>query len=495
MKPKKLFLAGRWEDGDDRLAVTSPYDGRVVGEVECAGSARAMEACVAAGAGFQAMRRLSAAGRAEILRQAAESIADRREEFARTIALENGKPIRQARLEAERAAHTFSLAAEEATRIHGELLPLDLRAGLEGRFGLVRRVPVGPVLGIAPFNFPLNLVAHKVAPALAAGCSIVVKPASRTPLSALLLAEVLEQAGLPPGALSVLPCSRLVGDLLVQDERFRCLTFTGSPEVGFALKARAGRKPVVLELGGNAAAIVHHDADLGLAVRQCVQGAFAYAGQVCISVQRILVQERVFARFRDALVEGARALVLGDPLDERTDVGPVIDDASAERLEAWLQEAVQRGARLLCGGERDGRLLRPAVLEGVDPALPLDACEAFGPVVNLHPYRDFQEAVAQANRSRYGLQAGVFTRDLGLALRAFDDLEVGGVILNDAPTFRVDSMPYGGTKDSGIGREGVRYAIRHFTETRLLAVHIPPPGAGESTAENPNAGGGTERSR
>ncbi|MFG0317991.1 MAG: aldehyde dehydrogenase family protein [Planctomycetota bacterium JB042] len=471
---KLLFLAGRWEDGEDVTTVTNPFSGAVEAEVARAGSATVVEAVTAALAGFQAMRRLSSFARSEILRKVSESISDRREEFARTITRENGKPIRQARTEVERATHTFRIASEEATRVGGEIAPLDLRPGLEGRFGLIRRVPLGPVLGIAPFNFPLNLVAHKVAPALAAGCSIVLKPASRTPLSALLLAEVLEQAGLPPGGLSVLPCRRMVGDLLVQDERFRALSFTGSPEVGFGLKAKAGKKPVVLELGGNAAVVVHEDADLEAAVRQSVTGAFAYAGQVCISVQRVFVHEAVADEFTERFVDATEKLVVGDPLDEKTDVGPLIDDENAARVESWIEEARARGARVLTGGSRQGRLLLPTVLEGVDPSLPVDCAEAFGPVVNLHRYADFADAIDRVNRSRYGLQAGVFTRDLGRALSAFDELEVGGVILNDAPTFRVDSMPYGGTKDSGIGREGVKYAVEHFTEPRLLVVNPPP---------------------
>lgn len=475
--PKKLFLAGRWEDGEDVLPVVSPYSGQRIAEVALAGSATVVEAVSAAELAFQTMRRLASYARAEILRKTSAWITERREDFARAICLENGKPIRLARTEADRAAHTFAIAAEEATRIGGEVLPLDLRVGLEGRFGIVRRVPLGPVLCIAPFNFPLNLVAHKVAPALAAGCSVVLKPASKTPLSALLLAAALEHAGLPPGALSVLPCTRLVGDLLVAHEGFRVLSFTGSPEVGFALKARAGKKPVVLELGGNAAAIVHHDADVKQAVKQCLLGAFSYSGQVCISVQRIFVHEAVADGFTEALVNGAKALILGDPLDERTDLGPVIDDANAARIVSWIDEATGRGARVLCGGRRDGRLVQPTVLDRVDPTASIDCAEAFGPVVNVHRYKDAGDVIERVNRSRYGLQAGIFTRDLGFALRAFDELEVGGVILNDAPAFRVDNMPYGGTKDSGIGREGVRYAIEHFTEPRLLAVHLPREGA------------------
>jgi acyl-CoA reductase-like NAD-dependent aldehyde dehydrogenase len=473
---QKLFLAGRWEATDDAIDIVHPFSGERVATVSAAASTTAVEATAAAVAGFEVMRRLSAYARGEILKKAAASIGLHREEFARVITGDNGKPLRQSRTEVDRAMQTFTAAAEEATRICGETIPLDVRRGTEGRFGVVRRFPVGPVLGIAPFNYPLNLVAHKVAPALAAGCSIVLKPASRTPRAALLLAKVLEEAGLPPGGLSVIPCSRHVGDLMVQDDTFKLLSFTGSPEVGFELKAKAGKKPVVLELGGNAAAIVHKDADLEHAVRACVMGAFTYSGQVCISVQRIFVQDSIFDAFADRFVKATGKLVIGDPMEEITDVGPMIDDENAARIEQWIHEAKQHGARVLAGGERRGRLVDPTVLTEVDRGLSIDCREAFGPVVNLHRYKEFDEAIAHVNDSRYGLQAGVFTRDLGVALRAYDHLDVGAVILNDAPTFRVDTMPYGGTKDSGLGREGVRYAIEHCTSPRLLAVHAPYDG-------------------
>lgn len=473
---QKLFLAGRWEATDDVIDVVYPFSGERIATVSAAASTTAVEATAAAVAGFEVMRRLSSYARSEILKKAAHWIAQHREEFARAITGDNGKPIRQSRTEVDRAVHTFTAAAEEATRICGETIPLDVRRGTEGRFGVVRRFPIGPVLGIAPFNYPLNLVAHKVAPALAAGCSIVLKPASRTPRAALMLAKALEEAGLPPGGLSVIPCSRHVGDLMVQDDTFKLLSFTGSPDVGFALKAKTGKKPVVLELGGNAAAIVHKDADLDLAVRACVTGAFTYAGQVCISVQRVMVHDSIYKAFTERFVQATGKLVIGDPMEEITDVGPMIDDENAARIEQWIHEAKQHGARVLAGGERRGRLVDPTVLADVDRGLSIDCREAFGPVVNLHRYKEIDEAIAHVNDSRYGLQAGLFTRDLGVALRAYEHLEVGAVVLNDAPTFRVDTMPYGGMKDSGIGREGVRYAIEHYTEPRLLAVHMPHDG-------------------
>lgn len=470
---RPLFLAGEFHDGEAEVRVWNPSDGRTVALVATAGRALADRATELAVAGFETMRRLPTHERAGLLERASRGIAARREEFAITIRSENGKPAKWARAEVDRAIHTFHAAAGEAERQRGETIPLDVREGLDGRFGIVRRVPVGPVLAIAPFNFPLNLVAHKVAPALAAGCSVVLKPASRTPLTALLLAHVLQESGLPRGALSVLPCGREVGDLLVADDRFRALSFTGSAAVGFGLKARCGKKPVVLELGGNAAVIVHSDADLDGAARACASGAFAYAGQVCISVQRVFAHESVFAEFVERLVAAAGGQVVGDPADPATDLGPMIDDENAERIERWIRDAASSGAVVRCGGARDGRVVRPTVLTGVPAGSSLDCEEAFGPTVNVAPYRALGDAVRAVNASPFGLQAGVFTRDLGVALECFDGLDVGGVILNEAPTFRVDTMPYGGVKDSGIGREGVAYAIEHFTERKLLAVAPP----------------------
>jgi glyceraldehyde-3-phosphate dehydrogenase (NADP+) len=419
---------------------------------------------------FEITRRLSSAARSTILAGTSAGLARRKEEIALTIALEAGKPIKLARGEVDRAVHTFAAAADEARRIGGDVIPLDVTPASEGRLGITRRFPLGPVLAISPFNFPLNLVAHKLAPALAAGNPFVHKPASATPVTALLLGEVLLEAGAPPEAVSVLPSAASEVERLVADDRFRVLTFTGSPEIGWKLREKAGRKRVLLELGGNAAVVIHDDANFDLALDRMVAGSFAYSGQVCISVQRIYVHERIYGDFARRLAERARALKLGNPLDETADLGPMLDDAAAARVEAWVSEALAGGARALCGAKRNGRFYAPTVLENVAPEMKVHGCEIFGPVVNLYPYRDFEEALRLVNDSEYGLQAGVFTRDAGRIFRAFEALEVGGVIIDDAPTFRVDHMPYGGEKSSGLGREGVRYAIEEMTQPRLLAL-------------------------
>ncbi|HKS17164.1 MAG TPA: aldehyde dehydrogenase family protein [Planctomycetota bacterium] len=468
MRP--MLLAGQWIESKETIKVHNPFDGSIVKEVAKAGPAELERATAAAVAAFETTRRLSSGARSSILAAASAGLARRKEEIARTISLEAGKPIKLARGEVDRAAHTFSTAADEARRIGGEVIPLDVTAATEGRLGITRRFPLGPVLAISPFNFPLNLVAHKLAPALAAGNPFVHKPASATPLTALLLGEILLDAGAPPAAVSVLPSSGADAERLVADDRFRVLTFTGSPEVGWALREKAGKKRVLLELGGNAAVVIHEDADLDRALERMVTGAFAYSGQVCISVQRIYVHEAVYLEFGRKLVERAKALKLGSPLDEAVDLGPMLDDAAAARVEAWVSEALRGGAKALCGARRDGRFYHPTVLENVAPSMKVHGCEIFGPVVNLYPYRDFEDALRQVNDSPFGLQAGVFTRDAGRIFRAFEALEVGGVIIDDAPTFRVDHMPYGGEKASGLGREGVKYAIEEMTQPRLLAL-------------------------
>jgi glyceraldehyde-3-phosphate dehydrogenase (NADP+) len=345
-------------------------------------------------------------------------------------------------------------------------------AGSENRWALIRRFPIGPILGITPFNFPLNLVAHKVAPALAAGNPIIIKPAPQTPLSALALGEMVVRAGWPRGGISVLPCAHEVVGELLRDERIRMLSFTGSAEVGWRLKAQVPKKRVTLELGGNAAVLVHEDADLEYAARRAVYGGFAYAGQTCISVQRILVHEAVSEPFLTRLLEGVRDLVVGDPKEETTDVGPMISEAAAERAEQWIREAVAAGARVLVGGERQGAFLMPTVLADAPPETKVWSEEVFAPVVVVNRYADFEEALRQVNASRYGLQAGLFTRDVRRIFRAYEVLEVGGLIVNDVPTYRADHMPYGGVKDSGFGREGVRAAIEEMTEARLLALNL-----------------------
>ena len=388
------------------------------------------------------------------------------------MAQEAGKPIKAARTEVERAIFTFNVAAEESTRIYGEYLPLDWQEFTAGRWGIVRRFPLGPIAGITPFNFPLNLVAHKVAPAIAAGCPMVLKPAPQTPLTALLLAEAVQQAGWPDGGLNVLPLSNEDAGLLVTDERIKLISFTGSAAVGWQIKKNCGKKKVVLELGGNAGVIVHSDADLAYAADRCVVGGFAYAGQTCISVQRILVERSVCGKFTDLLLEGVKKLKTGDPLDESTDLGPLIRESDAVRASDWIQEAVRGGARLLCGGQRQGPVLEPTVLTGTRPEMKVNCQEIFAPVVTVEPYDDFNQALKQINNSPYGLQAGLFTRDAKLIFNAYEELEVGGLIAGDVPAFRIDHMPYGGVKDSGLGREGLRYAIEEMTEPKLLVMNL-----------------------
>jgi glyceraldehyde-3-phosphate dehydrogenase (NADP+) len=466
-----FFLAGEWVESDDPLAVTNPYDGEVIGTTFLASREHLERAIVAAQEAFRTTRRMPTFERVKLLRAVADGLRTRRDEVARTIALEAGKPIREAEVEADRGVFTVETAAEEAKRIDGEVIPLDLLASSKGRFGVVRRFPIGPIAGISPFNFPLNLALHKVAPALASGNPIVLKPPSKDPLTMLLVAEILEAAGVPKGAVSVLPMDRAVGDAMVADDRFKLLSFTGSPDVGWDMKRRAGMKPVVLELGGNAGVIVDEDADLDFAVGRVKFGAFAYAGQVCISVQRVFVHERVYDRFRDQLVEQARALKMGDPLDPATELGPMIDDKAAGRSEQWVAQAAAEGARVLTGGKAEGRFFQPTVIENARPESFVCSREAFAPLVTLFPFSSFGEAVRRVNDSVYGLQAGVFTRHLERALVAFEEIEAGGVIVNDVPTYRIDHMPYGGVKASGLSREGVRYAIEDMTEPRLMVVN------------------------
>jgi len=432
----------------------------------------AQAAVTAAVKAFGTTRRLPAFERQRVLRRVAQSIAERKAEFARTMAQEAGKPIKAARTEVERAIFTFNVAAEESTRIYGEYIPLDWQEFTAGRWGLVRRFPLGPIAGITPFNFPLNLVAHKVAPAIASGCSMVLKPAPQTPLSAFLLAECVQQAGWPDGALNVLPLSNEDAALLVTDERIKLISFTGSAPVGWQIKKNAGKKKVILELGGNAGVIVHSDADLAYAADRCVAGGFGYAGQTCISVQRILVERSVSDQFLDLFLAGVKKLKIGDPLEESTDLGPLIRESDAIRASQWIEEAVRAGARLLVGGKRTGPLLEPTVLTGTRPDMKVNCQEIFAPVVTVESYDDFHAAVRQINNSPYGLQAGIFTRDVKLLFNAYEELEVGGVIAGDVPAFRIDHMPYGGVKDSGLGREGLRYAIEEMTEPKLLVMNL-----------------------
>ncbi|HEY1802173.1 MAG TPA: aldehyde dehydrogenase family protein [Terriglobales bacterium] len=467
-----FFLDGKWIEEGELIEVKSPFDQAVVAQV-FQGQKKHAEAAIAASVkAFGTTRRLPAFERQRVLRRVAEAIAERKEEFAHTMALEAGKPIKTSRQEVERAIFTFTVAAEESTRIYGEYLPLDWQEFTAGRWGIVRRFPLGPIAGITPFNFPLNLVAHKVAPAIAAGCSMVLKPAPQTPLCALMLAEAVQQAGWPDGGLNVLPLSNEDAGILATDERIKLLSFTGSAAVGWEIKKKSGKKKVLLELGGNAGVIVHSDADLAYAAERCVSGSFAYAGQTCISVQRILVEQSAFGKFTDLLLEGIRNLRIGDPLDESSDLGPMIRESDAIRASDWIHEAERGGARVLCGGKRRGSILEPTVLTGTRPEMKVNSQEIFAPVVTVEPYDDFSQALRQLNHSSYGLQAGVFTRDVKLLFQAYDELEVGSVIAGDAPSFRIDHMPYGGVKDSGQGREGLRYAIEEMTEPKLLVMNL-----------------------
>jgi acyl-CoA reductase-like NAD-dependent aldehyde dehydrogenase len=467
-----FFVDGRWMEDGDIVEIKAPYDGSVIARVVQGRREHAEAAISAAVKAFGTTRRLPAFERQRVLRQISTGIAERKEEFSRILAQEAGKPIKAARTEVERSIFTFNVAAEESTRIYGEFLPLDWQEYTAGRWGIVRRFPLGPVAGITPFNFPLNLVAHKVAPAIAAGCSMVLKPAPQTPLCSLMLAECVQQAGWPDGGLNVLPLSNEDASLLVTDDRIKLISFTGSVPVGWDIKRRAGKKKVVLELGGNAAVIVHSDADLEYAAGRCVTGGFGYAGQTCISVQRILVEHSVYGKFTDLLVEGVKKLKAGDPLDESTDVGPLIRESDAIRTVNWIEEAVRSSARLLCGGGRNGLVVDPTVLTGTRPEMKVNCQEVFGPVVTVEPYRHFEEALRQVNNSSFGLQAGLFTRDAKLLFQAYEELEVGGLIAGDVPSFRIDQMPYGGVKDSGLGREGLRYAIEEMTEPKLLVMNL-----------------------
>jgi acyl-CoA reductase-like NAD-dependent aldehyde dehydrogenase len=467
-----FLLDGKWIEQGDPVEIHAPYDGSVVGRVFQARREHVDAAIAAAVKAFGTTRRLPAFERQRVLRRVAENIAHRKEEFAHTIAQEAGKPIKAARSEVERTIFTFTVAAEESTRIYGEYLPLDWQEYTAGRWGIVRRFPLGPVAGITPFNFPLNLVAHKVAPAIASGCTMVLKPAPQTPLTAMLTAEAVQQAGWPDGALNVLPLSNDDAALLVTDERLKLISFTGSAAVGWDIKRRAGKKKVALELGGNAGVIVHSDADLNYAADRCVTGSFAYAGQSCISVQRILVERSVFDKFRDLLVAGVKKLKTGDPLEDSTDVGPLIRESDAVRASDWIHEAVRSGARVLCGGQREGSILEPTVLTGTRPDMKVNCQEIFAPVVTIETYDNFSDALRQINNSLYGLQAGIFTRDAKLLFSAYEELEVGALMAGDVPTFRIDHMPYGGIKDSGLGREGLRSAIEEMTEPKLLVMNL-----------------------
>ena len=473
-KPHPIYLAGKWVDSPDRLEVSNPADAEhPAGATYNATEAQYDEAVTAAVSAFDEMKVLPAYERGRALREISAGIKARREELGRLLSLEAGKPIRDALVEVDRATLTFRLGAEEAERMYGETIPLDLMASSKGRMGITRRFPIGPVAAISPFNFPLNLAAHKLSPAIAAGCSIVLKPPSKDPLTMLTVAEIIDGVGLPAGAVSILPMTREIGDRMVADDRFKLLTFTGSPSVGWRMKERAGKKKVVLELGGNAGVIIDKSADLDWAVKRTLTGAFAYSGQVCISVQRIFVHADIRDAFMDRFLAGVAALKVGDPIDPSTDVGPMVDGLQSSRTQRWVDEAVQLGGHVLAGGKADGSFFAPTVLDNVPVEAQVCSNEAFAPLVVVFPFTDFSDAIRQVNDSFFGLQTGVFTNDLGHAWQAFNELEVGGVIVNDIPTYRIDHMPYGGVKDSGLGREGLRWAIEDMTELRIMVLAQP----------------------
>ncbi|HHX82950.1 MAG TPA: aldehyde dehydrogenase family protein, partial [Pseudomonadaceae bacterium] len=419
------------------------------------------------------MARMASYERQAVLSHCVGRFTERFDELAYALCVEAGKPIKDSEGEVTRLIDTFRIAAEESVRIRGEVQPLDISARGKGYQGIWKRVPIGPCSFISPFNFPLNLAAHKIAPALAVGCPFVMKPASRTPLGAIIIGEVLAETDLPPGAFSILPASRDGADLFTTDERLKLLSFTGSPDVGWDLKARCGKKKVVLELGGNAAVIVDADADLEDAVERIVFGAFYQSGQSCIGVQRIIVHADVYERFRTMLVARTKTLVAGDPKQRGTFIGPMIHEKEARRLETWINEAIDAGGTLLCGGHRDGVMLDATLLEAVPENTRIVREEAFGPVAVLSSFTDFSAALVEANASRFGLQAGIFTRDLFKMFDAWDRLDVGGVVINDIPSYRVDNMPYGGVKDSGLGREGIRFAMEDMSEIRNLVIRRP----------------------
>ena len=468
------YLANEPHQPNTDLEVTDKYSGDVVTRVAIADAQAIDQAIAAAVEASEPMRRLRPFERQEILQHCVRRFQERSDELAELLCIEAGKPIRDSRGEVSRLIDTFQVAAEEAVRIDGELINLEISPRAKGYRGMVQRVPIGPCSFISPFNFPLNLAAHKIAPALAVGCTFVLKPASRTPLGAIVIGEVLAETDLPRGAFSILPCHRDGADLFTTDERLKLLSFTGSPDVGWDLKARAGKKKVVLELGGNAACIIDEDANIDDAVERIIVGAFYQSGQSCISVQRIMVHQSLYDDFKNKLVEKTKQLVMGNPKDEETFIGPMIDVKEAERLEEWINSAQAAGGRLLCGGKRDGAMLEATLLENVPKEQTLCTNEAFGPVAVLSKFTDFDAALAEANDSTFGLQAGIFTRDIYKIQRAWDRLEVGGVIIGDVPSWRVDNMPYGGVKDSGLGREGIRYAINDMTEERLLVIRTPP---------------------
>ncbi len=469
----KMYIGGEWTDGRERIEVLNPYDGEVVGSVPSATADEVEAAITSSEIGLDEASRLSAWERYLLLKKASELIEARRDDLSVTIAKEVGKTLREARGEVNRAVQTFLLSAEEAKRIRGQMVPFGAAPGAKSKFGFYIRVPVGIVAAITPFNFPLNLAAHKVAPALAAGNSVILKPATKTPLADAMMVEILLEAGLPPHVINfVTGRGDVVGDRIVADERIRMITFTGSLEVGKRITQQAGLKKIALELGSNSACVVAADGDIQRAAERIRVGAFALAGQVCISVQRVFVESSVLDEFMEVLLASVKKMRVGNQLEDETDMGPMISRGAAEQTSQWVDEAVKKGARLEIGGDREGSLFKPTVLTRVPRDCKLFTEEAFAPVVVINPFDEFDEAIEMVNDSKYGLQAGIFTRDLTKAMRAAREMENGGVMINEVPTFRVDLMPYGGQKGSGIGREGPEYAVEEMTEIRVVGIEL-----------------------
>ncbi|MEN8140178.1 MAG: aldehyde dehydrogenase family protein [Thermodesulfobacteriota bacterium] len=476
MAPKKhpYYLANEPIFANADLPVFDKFSGNLAYEVAMADEAAIHQAIDRAVEAEGAMAALPPYRRQAVLEHCVERFSQRAEELAKALCVEAGKPIRDSRGEVERLIETFKIAAEEAVRVPGDFENLGRSPRTSGYLALTKQVPVGACSFISPFNFPLNLAAHKVAPAIASGCPFLLKPASLTPIGALIIGEVLAETDLPKGAFSILPCHREGARLFSEDERLKLLSFTGSPEVGWALKERAGKKRVVLELGGNAACIVDRDADIAQAVERIIIGAFYQSGQSCIGIQRILVHQEIYAEFKEKMLFATRALISGDPREEKTFIGPMISEREAIRLTEWLAEAKEGGGRILCGGERDGAMLTATLVENAPRSCRLNQEEAFGPVATLSPFSDFNQALTQVNDSRFGLQTGIFTRDIQHALTAWDQLEVGGVIIGDIPSWRADQMPYGGVKDSGLGREGIKNAMADMSEPRIMVIRQQP---------------------
>lgn len=467
------FLANKAVYANKDLVVTNKYTEEPATYVALANAETIDAAIAAADASQEALRKMPAYERQDILNHCVKRFQERFEEMAYALCIEAGKPIKDARGEVTRLIDTFRIAAEEAVRMEGDVMNLEITPRAKGYQGMYKRVPIGPCSFISPFNFPLNLAAHKVAPALAVGCPFVLKPASRTPIGAIIIGEILAETNLPEGAFSILPCSRDGADLFTTDDRFKLLSFTGSPGVGWDLKAKSGKKPVVLELGGNAACVVDEDADLNDAIERIIFGAYYQSGQSCISVQRVIVHESLYAEFKQRYVDRVANLIHGDPLNEDTFIGPMISVSEATRLDNWIQEAKAVGASVLCGGQRDGAMLQATVLENVPNDASINAEEAFGPVSIISSFSNFDDALTEVNNSQFGLQAGIFTRDIYKAHKAWDELDVGGVVIGDVPSWRVDNMPYGGVKESGLGREGIKFAMEDMTELRLLVIRTP----------------------